>query len=66
MIHVFINEGSKIDIKTLKFGYLKSAFEADYKNKDNDKAALKKIKNLGADLIPVELPDIPIYSLSLS
>jgi len=53
-----------IDLKNLRIGYLKSAFDRDYGNKKNDSLALNTIKDLGVELIPIELPDLPVPSLS--
>jgi len=53
-----------LDIKKLRIGYLKNEFEGDYKRKEYDQAVLDKMKELGVDLIPMELPDLPVSSLS--
>jgi Asp-tRNA(Asn)/Glu-tRNA(Gln) amidotransferase A subunit family amidase len=54
----------KVNLKRLRIGYLKKLFEGDYPNRENDRATLDKLRELGADLIPVELPDYPIEALS--
>jgi Asp-tRNA(Asn)/Glu-tRNA(Gln) amidotransferase A subunit family amidase len=54
----------KIDFKSLKVGYLKNDFESDYPFRKNDSLALEKLKSLGAELIPIELPEIPVKNLS--
>lgn len=53
------NWDANLDVTKLRVGYLKSAFEAvtDEDQKANDKAALDKLRSLGFDLRPVELPD---------
>ncbi len=51
-------------LKKLRVGYLKSAFEEDYDNRENDQQALDKIRKLGFDLIEISLPDIPVYAMS--
>ena len=53
-----------IDINTLRIGYLKKEFEADYKNKKTDGAVLETFRLLGVTLIPIELPDFPVKSLA--
>jgi len=53
-----------LDLKTLRIGYLKELFEEDYNNRDNDLATLDKLRELGARLIPVKLPDYPVRSMS--
>ena len=52
------------DIKTLRIGYLKDAFEAEYANQAFDKSSLKMLAEMGIDLIPVKLPDLPVDALS--
>lgn len=54
------------DIKTLKVGYVKSLFEADYGNHTNDSVTLEKFKSLGIELEEVTLPqDVPTSALSI-
>ncbi len=56
------------EIKGLKIGYLKSAFEEDREDKQwkaNDEATLDVLKSLDLDLIPIELPDYPIEAMEL-
>jgi len=59
------NYSSEIDFRKLKIGYLKKDFEQDYEFHKNDSIALKKLEELGAKLIPVELPEISTSSLSI-
>ncbi|MGQ9618451.1 MAG: amidase [Candidatus Aminicenantia bacterium] len=59
------NWNSEMDIKKLRIGYLKKEFEKDYRNKKNDIATLETLRSLGINLIPVELPDLPVSSLSI-
>ncbi len=58
------NWDPEMDIKKLRIGYLKSEFEGDYKRKEYDQAVLDKLKELGIELIPLELPDLPVSALS--
>jgi Asp-tRNA(Asn)/Glu-tRNA(Gln) amidotransferase A subunit family amidase len=49
-------------------GYLKSVFEQDRKDKQwkaNDEATLEVLRDLGFDVVPIELPDIPIKPMAL-
>ncbi|HWJ21742.1 MAG TPA: amidase [Gemmatimonadaceae bacterium] len=49
-------------LRSLRVGYVKSAFERDekdYPNKAFDAASLDVLRSLGAKLTPVELPDLP-------
>lgn len=52
--------------KMIKVGYLKSAFERRYPFKAQDSMALAKLKELGYELIPVELPEMPDIGMILS
>jgi Asp-tRNA(Asn)/Glu-tRNA(Gln) amidotransferase A subunit family amidase len=53
-----------IDLGCLKIGYLINDFESVYDFHDNDSITLSKLKELGAELIPIELPDIPVNDLA--
>lgn len=46
-------------LKGLKIGYLKKDFERRYPSKMQDSLTLVKLKELGAELVPIELPDFP-------
>jgi len=59
------NYTPNVDLSALKVGYTKALFDKDYSNKENDQATLDKLKELGADLVPIELPDFPVESLNL-
>jgi Asp-tRNA(Asn)/Glu-tRNA(Gln) amidotransferase A subunit family amidase len=51
-----------LDVKALRVGYVKSAFEKEREDKRwkaNDEAALEVLGNLGLSLVPIELPDYP-------
>jgi Asp-tRNA(Asn)/Glu-tRNA(Gln) amidotransferase A subunit family amidase len=58
------NYSPQIDFTKLKIGYLKSDFDKQYPFKQNDSLTLLKLEELGAELIPIELPDIPVYDIS--
>jgi len=53
-----------IDVKSLRIGYLKAAFEEDYAGKELDQATLDVLRALGADLFPIQLPDLPVGDLA--
>ncbi len=60
------NYYNKIDLKKLRIGYLKNDFAKDSAFKEQDSLALLTLKQLGANLIPIELPkDIPVNDLSI-
>ena len=58
------NYNPKVDFTKLKIGYLKKDFDGKYPFHYNDSLALKKLQELGAQLISIELPDIPINDIS--
>lgn len=52
-------------LKHLRIGYLKSDFDKERGDrKENSTAALKVMRDLGVELIPVELPDYPLGHIS--
>jgi Asp-tRNA(Asn)/Glu-tRNA(Gln) amidotransferase A subunit family amidase len=53
-----------IDLGELRIGYLESAFQEDYPGKEMDQAALDVLRGLGAQLVPIALPDYPIGPLA--
>jgi len=58
------NYSSKVNLEKLRVGYVKSEFEQDTTFKKTNNAALHKLEEMGAKLIPIELPDFPIYDMS--
>lgn len=51
-------------VRHLKVGYQRSVFEQDYENSKSDLATLEKLKEMGFELIPIELPKMPINAMS--
>ncbi len=52
-------------LKKLRIGFLEKDFEKEKgERKDNNEAALKKIRELGVELLPVELPNYPVDNIS--
>ena len=49
-----------------RIGYLKSAFDNDYAFQDNDSLALERLRALGYELVPIELPEAPPIGFILS
>jgi Asp-tRNA(Asn)/Glu-tRNA(Gln) amidotransferase A subunit family amidase len=64
LIDAPFNYDPKVDLKKLRIGYLKKLFDADYDNKVNDAATLAKLRELGAELVPVDLPDYPVDAIA--
>jgi len=59
------NWDPSLDLKEIRVGYLKQEFEKDYRNKENDEAALDVLRSLGVELVPFEIPDFPVYNLTI-
>jgi Asp-tRNA(Asn)/Glu-tRNA(Gln) amidotransferase A subunit family amidase len=60
------NYNSEIDYKNLKVGYLKNDFDKIYPFHKNDSLTLETFKKLGANLIPIDLPDFPVENISFA
>jgi len=61
---VAFNYSPAIDLSKLKIGYLKKDFDKNYDFHKNDSLTLAKLRELGAELIPIELPDVDVNSIS--
>ncbi len=59
------NYQTDINLKGMKIGYLKKDFDKQYDFHSNDSLTLLKIKELGAELVPIELPDYPVNDLAI-
>jgi len=59
------NYQPKLDLKKMKIGYLKNDFAKKYLFHQNDSLVLKKLEELGAQLIPIELPDIATNDIAI-
>ena len=58
------NYNYQVDLGGLRIGYVKEAFEEARPGKANDQAVLGVLQELGAELVPIELPDYPIQDLA--
>jgi len=59
------NYSPKIDLKKLKVGYVKSDFDSAKINKEQNDASLAKLREMGVQLMPVELPKLPVGDLHI-
>ena len=64
VVDLSFNWDPSLPLQDIRIGYLKKAFEEDYSSKKNDEAVLKVLRSLGVELIPIELPQLPVDSLS--
>ncbi|MBK7140601.1 MAG: amidase [bacterium] len=56
------NYNYRVDISKLRIGYLKSDFDRGT-NRVNDLKSIQQLRRLGANLIEVTLPDIPVKAM---
>jgi len=59
------NYQTQIDFSKLKIGYLKNDFDKKYDFHSQDSLTLLKLKELGAELIPIELPSLPVNDIAI-
>jgi Asp-tRNA(Asn)/Glu-tRNA(Gln) amidotransferase A subunit family amidase len=50
---------SEENLRGIRIGYIKSEFDRKYTNSANDSITLKKLIQMGAEMIPFELPVLP-------
>jgi Asp-tRNA(Asn)/Glu-tRNA(Gln) amidotransferase A subunit family amidase len=54
-----------VDLRDLRIGYLEAAFAEEHDDQALDEAVLDVLRGLGADLMPMDLPDYPIDALGI-
>jgi Asp-tRNA(Asn)/Glu-tRNA(Gln) amidotransferase A subunit family amidase len=54
-----------INLEGMKIGYLKKDFDKQYDFHSNDSISLAKLKELGVELVPIDLPDYPVNDLAI-
>jgi Asp-tRNA(Asn)/Glu-tRNA(Gln) amidotransferase A subunit family amidase len=58
------NYNYQVDLASLRIGYLASAFEEKDDTQVNNQAVLEVLRELGADLVSIELPEYPVSDLA--
>jgi len=58
------NYNQDVNLSSLKIGYLKSEFDKERDQKEIDDEVIGVLWSLGAELVPIELPDFPVVDLS--
>ncbi len=53
-----------VKLSDVRIGYVQSLFEQDYPNRERDNATLARLRELGANLVPVELPAMDVAPLA--
>jgi Asp-tRNA(Asn)/Glu-tRNA(Gln) amidotransferase A subunit family amidase len=61
----FVYEPKKTDLKKLRIGYLHADFDSAKFGKRFNDSALSVMRRLGATLIPIELPKIPVGAIAI-
>lgn len=54
----------RVNLKTLRVGYLKADFDSAKLNKEHNDSTLARLRAMGVQLIPIELPKLPVQHLS--
>ncbi|MFH1699781.1 MAG: amidase [Candidatus Zixiibacteriota bacterium] len=65
VVDAAFNYKPEIELKSLKIGYLKKDFDNDSSYMGHNNNALQVMRDLGAELIEIELPNLPIMSMSI-
>ena len=60
LIDVPFNYRADVDFSRLRIGYLETAFDAEYPGREHDQATLETLRELGARLVPIAMPDFPV------
>ncbi|WP_420155112.1 amidase [Siphonobacter sp.] len=61
----FNYDGTQTSLKGLKIGYLPTAFDRNYPTKTQDSLTLATLRSLGAELVPMQLPEYPVSDMAL-
>ncbi len=64
LYNVPFNYEPHIKLKGLRIGYLVNDFNKNYKFKSEDSLTIEEMKKLGAILVPIKLPDLPVNDIS--
>ncbi|MFQ5630517.1 MAG: amidase, partial [bacterium] len=59
LIDAPFNYDARTKLTDLRIGYVDTLFKRDSRNKERDNAVLDVLRGLGAELIPIALPDFP-------
>ncbi|MFZ4621139.1 MAG: amidase [Bacteroidota bacterium] len=61
----FTYEPKKTELKNLRIGYLKTDFDNSQDGKEFNDSVLVVLKKLGASLIPIQLPEMPVGAIDI-
>jgi len=54
-----------MDLSNLRIGYVQADFAREYAARENDRQTLDVLRSLGANLLPIELPDLPVDAMRI-
>lgn len=57
------NWDANVQPSRLRVGYFRTVFDRDYAQKATDQATLDVLRSLGANLVPVDIPDLPYQAM---
>lgn len=60
------NYDAQLDVKKLRVGYVKDHFYRQYGFHENDSVSLVALREMGIELVPIELPPLPDITFILS
>lgn len=66
VVDVPFNYNPKIKLSALRIGYLQKDFANDSTFRATNEAALAKLRELGAQLLPMELPNLPVEAINIT
>lgn len=66
VIDLPFNYDASVDLGSLRIGYLKTDFDLDSGYMEQNQRALQTLRDLGANLIEIALPDLPVYPLAIT
>lgn len=61
----FSFNGNRKDLRGIRIAYLKKDFDRNYPTKTQDSISLATLRKLGAELIPLELPNYPVGDMTI-
>ncbi len=65
VVDLSFNYNPNVQLNRLRIGYLQKDFEQDSTYRATNEATLAKLRELGAQLIPIELPKLPVQAMTV-
>jgi Asp-tRNA(Asn)/Glu-tRNA(Gln) amidotransferase A subunit family amidase len=64
LVDLPFNYDHSVDLSNLRIGFLESVFTDTAEATENDRLVLEVLRKLGANLVPIELPEYPVNNMS--